>query len=252
MDYEGKYFPDEDEDEKEQSKGGKIFKKTIRYIVYGISFLVYAIFIYRIIVSSDLDLIEQMIFTAETRSAAAEQGDGFELYDVFPHEFMNEDGSIQISDCYYAAGCSQYELGIKYNNRLTGGSSEEELFYTLTDSEGNEYELVSRVRDIKDKYVYERICFEGMTFDLDMNLVNRTEEYSDEYSMLYEEGLAMAESDAEEFAEEYAESALAGTVYTLSIYRADEETLMFSTDVYSNNFYISEAEYESPDSEYVG
>lgn len=61
MDYEGKYFPDEDDGR--QSKSGKIVKKIFKYLIYGISFLVYAILIYRIIATSDLDLVEQMIFT---------------------------------------------------------------------------------------------------------------------------------------------------------------------------------------------
>lgn len=82
MDYEGKYFPDEDDGR--QSKSGKIVKKIFKYLIYGISFLVYAILIYRIIATSDLDLVEQMIFTAETRSEAGQAGDGFALYTVFP------------------------------------------------------------------------------------------------------------------------------------------------------------------------
>ena len=82
MDYEGKYFPDEDDGR--QSKSGKIVKKIFKYLIYGISFLVYAILIYRIIATSDLDLVEQMIFTAETRSEAGQAGDGFALCNVFP------------------------------------------------------------------------------------------------------------------------------------------------------------------------
>ena len=62
MDYEGKYFPDEDDGR--QSKTGKTVKKIFKYLIYGISFLVYAILIYRIIATSDLDLVEQMIFTS--------------------------------------------------------------------------------------------------------------------------------------------------------------------------------------------
>lgn len=75
------------------------------------------------------------------------------------------------------------------------------------------------MRGTKDKYVFERICFGDVAFDLSENVTNRGEDFSQEYSRLYEEGLALAESRGDtDFAEEYADSATAGTVYTLRIY----------------------------------
>lgn len=71
------------------------------------------------------------------------------------------------------------------------------------------------MRGTKDKYVFERICFGDVAFDLSENVTNRGEDFSQEYSRLYEEGLALAESRGDtDFAEEYADSATAGTVYT--------------------------------------
>ena len=251
MDYEGKYFPDEDDGR--QSKTGKTVKKIFKYLIYGISFLVYAILIYRIIATSDLDLVEQMIFTSETRAEAERLGDDFDLYYVFPETFMNNDATIQIKNCYYAAAQGEYELGTRYSSEITGDNMETELLYTLTDSRDNEYPLVNRVRDTKDKYVFERLCFSNVAFDLSENVTNRGEDFSQEYSRLYEEGLALAvsDADAEDFAEDYADSATEGTVYTLRIYRPGTEAPIFSTEVYSNNFYISEEKYDSPDSKYL-
>ena len=85
------------------------------------------------------------------------------------------------------------------------------------------------------------------------NVTNRGEDFSQEYSRLYEEGLALAvsDADAEDFAEDYADSATEGTVYTLRIYRPGTKAPIFSTEVYSNNFYISEEKYDSPDSKYL-
>lgn len=250
MDYEGKYFPDEDDGR--QSKSGKIVKKIFKYLIYGISFLVYAILIYRIIATSDLDLVEQMIFTAETRSEAGQAGGDFALYTVFPEEFMNDDGTIQLKNCYYASEQGEFELGVRYSSKAAGGDGSTELLYTLTDSKGNEYPLVNRVRGTKDKYVFERICFGDVAFDLSENVTNRGEDFSQEYSRLYEEGLALAESRGDtDFAEEYADSATAGTVYTLRIYLPGVDYPLFSTEVYSNNFYIAEEDYEAPDDKYL-
>ena len=91
-----------------------------------------------------------------------------------------------------------------------------------------------------------------MAFDLSENVTNRGEDFSQEYSRLYEEGLALAESRGDtDFAEEYADSATAGTVYTLRIYLPGVDYPLFSTEVYSNNFYIAEEDYEAPDDKYL-
>ena len=108
------------------------------------------------------------------------------------------------------------------------------------------------MRGTKDKYVFERICFGDVAFDLSENVTNRGEDFSQEYSRLYEEGLALAESRGDtDFAEEYADSATAGTVYTLRIYLPGVNYPIFSTEVYSNNFYIAEEDYEAPDDKYL-
>ncbi|MFR5864466.1 MAG: hypothetical protein ACLUFV_04420 [Acutalibacteraceae bacterium] len=107
------------------------------------------------------------------------------------------------------------------------------------------------MRGTKDKYVFERICFGDVAFDLSENVTNRARTFRRNIPVCTRRGWRWPNRGDTDFAEEYADSATAGTVYTLRIYLPGVDYPIFSTEVYSNNFYIAEEDYEAPDDKYL-
>ncbi len=167
MDYQGNYFS-EDHDENE-SKVYKVVKGTFKWTMYGLSFLVYAILFFVLIVNRDSDIIETN-YLHEISGYEYIDTDKTELIRINTREFMNDDGSIQLHNIDYHEQESLIEIGVKFNaNKHTSGEGENTIRCELYDSEGNRYELKNEVFDEGGRYGFMRVAFRGTNIDLDSN-----------------------------------------------------------------------------------
>lgn len=165
MDYEGNYFPEEDNSPKKV----KIAKKTLRYILYGLVALVYLIAFTVIINNRELSMYKEYVFSPAASALYSADPDGFEVYELFPTTFMNYDGSVQIAGVGYAATANELELGIKYNQKLNNDETGYTPRFVLKDTNGSTYEICNVVNGKKGRYYYLRVCFAGVELPLEEN-----------------------------------------------------------------------------------
>lgn len=166
MDYEGKYFPNEDEEE--ISKGKKLRKKIIRYFFYGIVALVYVVTFSILFTNCEPDLYKTVMFSEEANKLYEKAPEDFVVYRLFPQVFMNYDGSVQIDTVVYTPTAKELELGVKYNKKLDNNSGKPK--FSIVDTNGNIYDIVSTVSEIKGRYVYSRIAFGNIKLNLEDNV----------------------------------------------------------------------------------
>lgn len=148
------------------SKAYRIVKGCFKGVLYGASALVWILIFYVIFTTRESKLMDQMYFTDATRSAASKIED-YRVYQLYPADFMNQDGSIELGNVYYAKETGELEIGVKYNKKLTGGNTEDGIRYVLTDQDGNEYAIIQLKTDVIGRYGYARICFAGLSIPVE-------------------------------------------------------------------------------------
>ncbi len=163
MDYEGKYFPDEDENE---NKGKK--KKILKYSFYIIVAVVYAVAFSVLFTNCEPAMYKSFLFTADTVLAYENAPDDFVLYEIHPRIFMNYDGSVQFDGVAYTPTTNELELGIKYNNKKLVIDDKAPTF-TLVDTNGNRYESCINAKESEGRYSYIRISFLDVRLNLNDN-----------------------------------------------------------------------------------
>lgn len=162
MDYQGNYFPEE-HDERE-SKTYRTVKGIFKWTMYGLSFLVYAIIFFVIFSSCDSRIITQNYYGGyiENFDPAGET-----VYRLNTEEFMNYDGSVQLSDIDYSDKYGFLEVGVKLNaKKQLGGNKDERFEAVLTDNLGNTFTLAGVQRDTNLRYSFARFSFSGVALDL--------------------------------------------------------------------------------------
>lgn len=179
MDYKG--YDDEEELENPwNTEGTKRVKRIFKIILYSISFIVYAAVFFVIFSSCEPGMFDKMFFTEKTRQYARQNPDSIKVYKLQPKDFMNDDGSIELANIYYAKNTEELEVGVKFNfKKLTSGKVEGALVYILADSNGNFYTSVSEVYDSNRKYGYARVTFGSVKIDLTQNVYFKYTEISD-------------------------------------------------------------------------
>lgn len=171
MDYEGNYFPEEDN----SSKATKTTKKVFRYALYGLVTVVYIIVFAVILNNCEPNMYKEYVFSPAANKLYSANPDGFEVYEVFPTTFMNYDGSVQIAGVAYAATANELELGIKYNKRLDNEETGYKPRFVLTDTNGNVYEICHTESVGKGRYCYMRASFAGVELPLNENVYINSE-----------------------------------------------------------------------------
>lgn len=181
MDYEGKYFPDEPNEN--ESKKTRIAKRVFKCIFYGAVIAVYIACFAALLSGCESKVWKTVLLSESANEIYSADKDGFELYKINPADFMSYDGSIEIAGVVYSPTVNEFELGIKFNKKLatvsedasaenTDIGSEYTDFpfeYTISDNAGNTYALSARESDSKGRYRYERLRFDGIKIDLDKN-----------------------------------------------------------------------------------
>ena len=169
MDYQGNYFPEEHDEN--ESKIYRIVKGTIKWTMYGISFLLYIIFFVVVVINRDSYILEKN-YMNELPAFENVSTDDIDLYRINTPVFMNDDGSLQLHNIDYSQEYGILEIGVKYNankDTVTKGERGDAIEYVLTDSDGNRYPRAKHVVDSAGRYGFARICFSGIDIDLNEN-----------------------------------------------------------------------------------
>jgi len=216
MDYQGNYFPEE-QDEK-ASKTYRTIKGIFKWTMYGISFLLYGALFVIIFINRDSKILETN-YMSSFISVESIDTDDIELFRINAKEFMNDDGSLQLYNVDYSDEYNFIEMGVKFNaNKLTDGDNGDCLDYELIDSDGNNYELVNRITDDGGRYGFSRLCFSGIDIDLDSN------------DLRYENNPEKERTDV---------------TYTLIITHRDDKKEIHRFLVYDNSVTFMETDYEN-------
>ncbi len=215
MDYQGNYFPDEPDEN--QSKVYKIVKGTFKWIMYGISFVIYALIFVILFINRDSKILEKnFIHTVSGYENIDTEGDS--LYRINTKIFMNEDGSLQLHNIDYSDEFDVIEIGVKFNaKKLTDNSRDNALEFVLTDKNGNEFSLINRLEESRGRYGFNRIIFSGLNINLDANDLRYNSDQPTE-----------VRSNEE---------------YTLKVYRKSDNTLLYEFLLYDNSTTFSRTEY---------
>lgn len=161
MDYQGNYFPEE-HDERE-SKTYRVVKGVFKWTMYGLSFIVYAIIFFMIFSSCDSKIISRNYYGnyVENFDAGSDT-----LYRLNTEEFMNYDGSVQLSDIDCSEKYGFLEVGVKLNARKQlDGDKDEPFEAVLTDNFGNTFALAGVQRDTNLRYSFARFTFADVQLD---------------------------------------------------------------------------------------
>lgn len=201
-----------------ESKTHKRIKYTFRYLLYGISFIIWGGIFFLIFSTNDPGMFNDMYFTSEAHAIAESNPDSFTVYNIQPTVDMNKLGTIQLDNIYYADTVDELEIGVMFNlDKITGGKLDDALVFLLTDSDGNYYKAVNLVTDSNQRYGYARVCFDKVALDVESN---KYYNYIVSYDFESEYAAMFVSDTSKETSEEAEEKA--GTTYTLGIYSYDK------------------------------
>ena len=152
----------------EPSKAYRVVKGCFKGILYGASALVWILIFYVIFTTRESKLMDQMHFTDATRDLA-KQTENYRVYQIYPADFMNQGGSIELGNVYYARETGELEIGVKYNKKMTDGNTKDGIRYVLTDQDGKEYAIKRIETDVIGRYGYARICFGELSLPVEQS-----------------------------------------------------------------------------------
>lgn len=148
----------EERDENE-TRAYRIVRGCFKGVLYGASALVWILIFYTIFTTRESSILKKMYFTPETHEALAADKDA-QVCQIYLSEFMNQNGSITLSNVWYAPSANEIEIGIKYNRKLVENEDKDApISYILTDQNGNTYDILRMETDSIGRYNYVRICF---------------------------------------------------------------------------------------------
>ena len=215
MDYQGNYFPEEHDEN--ESKVYRTIKGIFKWSMYAVSFVIYAIIFYMMIVNSDSYILKKN-YMGELNEFDAVEVQDIELYRINTRIFMDELGTVQVYNIDYAHEFDVIEIGVRYNSKkLTDGNQGDCLNYILYDSDGNRFPIEKHVIDGGGRYGFARICFT----DVDINL--------DDNDLRYEGKGSNPKGT--------------GKTYHLEIRRKSDNYLIYTFDIYDNSTTFNKVDY---------
>ncbi len=163
---------DEERDERE-SKTYRVIRGCFKGVLYGASALVWILVLITVFNTRESKLLSRMYFTDATKSVA-EATEDYRVYQLHVQDFMNQGGSITVANIWYAPESGELELGVKYNKKLTDGSTDDPILYVLKDNNGKEYPIVGYHEDAIGRYGYARVCFGEVSLPLEQEKTDMT------------------------------------------------------------------------------
>lgn len=221
MDFNNYNGESEEELYPHQSKTAKRIKFTFRYLLYGISALIWVGVFYMIFTSCDPGLTNKMVFSNKAREMAQKNPDFFTVYNLQPSDYMNYNGSIQIQNIYYAKDAKELELCVKFNmEKITNDKLNDALIFVLSDSDRNYYPAVNIMTDSNKKYGYARVSFGNVVLNLNDNKYydyTTSHDWVSEYDKLFTD---FTNSDTSDVLDDKPKGP--EVTYTISIYLYDK------------------------------
>ncbi len=215
MDYQGNYFPDEQDEN--SSKTYRVIKGIFKWTMYGISFVLYAFLFITMFINRESDIIENN-YIHEVVDTSIDT-DTVELYKINPRVFMNETGSLQVFNVDYSDEYGTLEIGVKFNLKKLTDKDPEGLSYELCDDSGKVYRQEYFKHDKAGRYGYNRLCFTDVKLDLDSNDL-RYDVEKDSFARTNEK-------------------------YFLNVYDKDDMSLVYTFEIYNNKTVFSKTDYQN-------
>ena len=169
------------------SKAGKIVKITVKTLLLGISFCIYAFFIFRLCSTGEAPKsITKIVWNETAREAYLADPESFCIYSQTPDTYITNDGRFWISDIIYLPQAKQLQMTIKYNDSTLKYLREslgdpamvlpaEPFDYSLLSSAGVRLHEYSSDALEYQNYNYRRLVFENVVIE------DKTSHYVDIY-----------------------------------------------------------------------
>lgn len=152
------------------AKRAKLFFKVFFYFLV---ILTYGLLMMRFFVSCDVPLLNKITFSENTKQIYNKSPNDFRVFNVYTPVTFNLNRTLLIKSVAYTPNGEELEFGVRFKKTIAGGSTAPTLEYKLVDSDGNEYEVVSRISEERYDYGYERISFGGVKLNLERNITKR-------------------------------------------------------------------------------
>ena len=216
------------------SKKAKLFFKAVFYFIV---IIIYGLLMMRFFVSCDVPLLNKITFSENTKRLYNESPENFRVFTVYTPVTFNLNRTLLIKNIAYTPDGEELEIGIRFKKTIAGGSTAPTFKYQLIDSNGNEYEVVSRISDERYDYGFERISFGGVKIDIDRNITKRITKGE---SVDYNKHNSYNESDYETVVENNEDPE--NVKYKLYVYY--EDTRIRSFLIYDDDVPIAKEKYK--------
>ncbi len=182
MDYEGNYFPDDEQIPARKRK----FKKIRRWILYSIIIIVYLISFAVLFTNCEPDMYESYVFSDAAQDIYKQTPEDFKVYEIFPQSWMTYDGGVQVKGVAFTSNTNEMELGIKFNKRYVDENGEQPIFelHYIYGELNKTFNVVNTIEEKKGRYYYKRLSFAIDPLPLEENPYTNPELKKDEESAI--------------------------------------------------------------------
>ncbi len=167
------------------------FWKVIKWVAMAISALVYIVSLWRIFVSCDADLSDDIILTSEEKTAFEDLDLDYPLYNYQPISWTSDDGTIQIKNIYYLEPISELQLTVRYRiSSYETDENEKPFYYNIRvvneDESETVYDDLESHTETRFNYKYIRLCADEIKVDGGEKQTSRVQRVDEEGKTTYE------------------------------------------------------------------
>lgn len=193
------------------------FWKVIKWTFILISVIVYVLAMWRIFVSCDADISDDIILTSEEKKDFENLDIDYPFYNYQPLSWTNDDGTIQIKNVYYLQPINELQLTVRY--RISSYDTKENktpFYYKIRVVESDESEVVFEDLEMHTEsrfdYKYNRLCIENIVIDEGEKVTNKVQRVGGDGEVTYE---SVTET-------------VGGNKVYLDIYNSEDDELLYS------------------------
>ncbi len=193
------------------------FGKVLKWTFIIISVIVYVLAMWRIFVSCDADVSDDIILTQSEAKDFENLDIDYPLYNYQPLSWTNDDGTIQIKNVYYLEPINELQLTVRY--RISYYDTKENttpFYYHIRVVESDESETVFDDLEMHTEsrfdYKYIRLCVNEIEIDEGEKVTNKVQRVD-------KDGKVTNESVTE---------TVGGNKVYLDIYNSEDNELLYS------------------------
>ncbi len=152
-------------DIEEPEKKGFTIGKLLKWIVYGVMFLIIAILVVRCTAYQDDKIVKKVIVNDTLRAAYKMEDFAVEQYGMDnPWIPVQDRRMVEFNYLYHIKAARQLQFSVKYNTDIVECLNEDGIpfKFKLVDNYSNVYEDYFFEQKEKFGYNYIRVCFEGI------------------------------------------------------------------------------------------